>query len=100
MSDDGTRTGSRRGGLGMGCRTRILLAMAALGAGIVGPAVATSAALAASSGVVISQVFGGGGNSGAPFQNDFVELFNLGTAPVSLAGWSLQYASATGTGTL
>jgi hypothetical protein len=47
---------------------------------------------------VISQIFGGGGNSGAPFKNDFVELFNPGPAPVSLAGWSLQYASATGTG--
>ena len=29
-------------------------------------------------GVVVSQVFAGGGNSGAPFTNDFVELFNAG----------------------
>jgi len=43
---------------------------------------------------VISQVFGGGGNSGAPFRNDFIELFNAGTTAVSLAGWSVQYASA------
>src|SRR5262245_21535867 len=49
--------------------------------------------------IIISQVYGGGGNSGAPFRNDFVELFNRGTTTVSLAGWSLQYASATGTGT-
>ena len=55
-------------------------------------------AYALSSGVVISQVYGGGGNSGAPYTHDFIELFNRGTAPVSLAGWSLQYASATGTG--
>src|SRR6266498_1973396 len=48
--------------------------------------------------IVISQVYGGGGNSGAPFRNDFVELFNRGTTTVSLAGWSMQYASATGTG--
>jgi predicted extracellular nuclease len=46
------------------------------------------------SGVVISQVFGGGGNSGAPFRNDFIELFNAGTTAVNLAGWSVQYASA------
>jgi len=46
------------------------------------------------SGVVISQVFGGGGNSGAPFRNDFIELFNAGPTAVSLAGWSVQYASA------
>lgn len=46
--------------------------------------------------VVISQVYGGGGNSGATFTHDFVELLNRGSAAVSLAGWSLQYASATG----
>jgi uncharacterized protein (TIGR03437 family) len=45
--------------------------------------------------VVISQIFGGGGNAGAPFRNDFIELFNAGNAPVSLNGWSVQYASAT-----
>jgi predicted extracellular nuclease len=50
------------------------------------------------SGLVISQVYGGGGNSGAPFTNDFVELFNRSAAPISLAGRSVQYASATGTG--
>jgi len=27
--------------------------------------------------LVISQVYGGGGNSGAPFRNDFIEIFNL-----------------------
>ncbi|RPI72524.1 MAG: lamin tail domain-containing protein, partial [Desulfobacteraceae bacterium] len=55
-------------------------------------------ALAAPSDVVISQVFGGGGNSQAPYKNDFVELFNRSTTAVTLDGWSLQYASATGTG--
>src|SRR5512142_3341693 len=53
---------------------------------------------AISSGVVISQVYGGGGNSGGVYTNDFIELFNRGTSTVSLDGWSLQYASATGTG--
>src|SRR5262245_8962181 len=48
--------------------------------------------------VVISQVYGGGGNAGAPLQNDFVELFNRGTSAVSLTGMSVQYASAMGTG--
>jgi predicted extracellular nuclease len=48
--------------------------------------------------IVISQVYGGGGNSGAPFRNDYVELFNRGTTTVSLSGLSVQYASATGTG--
>jgi uncharacterized protein (TIGR03437 family) len=45
--------------------------------------------------VVISQIFGGGGNSGAPFRNDFIELFNAGNSSVNLSGWSVQYASAT-----
>ena len=55
-------------------------------------------AQAASPSIVISQVYGGGGNSGATYRQDFVELFNRGTASASLAGWSIQYASATGTG--
>lgn len=53
---------------------------------------------AISSSIVISQVYGAGGNAGASFTHDFIELFNRGNTPVSLAGWSLQYASATGTG--
>jgi uncharacterized protein len=53
-------------------------------------------ALAASN-VVVSQVYGGGGNSGAVYKNDFIELFNRGTTPVSLNGMSVQYASDTGT---
>jgi len=48
--------------------------------------------------IVISQVFGGGGNSGALYTHDFIELFNASQTTVSLAGLSLQYASATGTG--
>jgi len=49
--------------------------------------------------VVISQVYGGGGNAGAPFTHDFIELFNQGVTPVNLTGWSVQYQSAAGTGT-
>lgn len=51
---------------------------------------------AANAGVVISQAYGGGGNTGAPFNADFVELFNNGTSTESIAGWSIQYASSTG----
>lgn len=53
---------------------------------------------AQSQGVVISQVYGGGGNSGSVYTNDFIELFNASASPVSLNGWSVQYNSATGTG--
>lgn len=55
-------------------------------------------AQAVSPDLVISQVYGGGGNSGAIYTHDFVELFNRGTTTVSLVGLSIQYASATGTG--
>jgi uncharacterized protein (TIGR03437 family) len=48
-----------------------------------------------SSKLVISQIYGGGGNSGAPLRNDFIEIFNNGSSAVNLAGWSVQYASAT-----
>lgn len=53
-------------------------------------------AQAVSPDVVISEVYGGGGNSGATLTNDFIELFNRGTSPVDITGWSVQYASAAG----
>ena len=56
-----------------------------------------AAVLASSSGVVISQVYGGGGNSGATYKRDFIEIFNAGSAPVAVGGWSVQYASSAGT---
>lgn len=47
--------------------------------------------------VLISQIYGAGGNTGAVYNADYVELFNRGNSTVSLSGWSLQYASASGT---
>ncbi|MGL4517929.1 MAG: lamin tail domain-containing protein, partial [Shewanella sp.] len=46
--------------------------------------------------MVISQIYGGGGNTSAVYKNDFVELLNMGDADVDITNWSLQYASATG----
>ncbi len=46
--------------------------------------------------IVISQLYGGGGNSGATLTNDYVELYNPTGISFNLAGWSLQYASAAG----
>jgi predicted extracellular nuclease len=51
----------------------------------------------AGTGIVISQVYGGGGNSGATYTNDFIELYNPTASSVSLAGWSVQYAASAGT---
>jgi endonuclease G, mitochondrial len=47
--------------------------------------------------LTISQVYGGGGNSSATFRNDYVEIYNPTSSEVDTAGWTLQYASATGT---
>ena len=47
--------------------------------------------------IVISQVYGGGGNTSAPFKNDFIEITNRGATTIDLAGWSVQAASSTGT---
>ncbi|MDT4955327.1 MAG: hypothetical protein QOJ02_3465 [Acidobacteriota bacterium] len=46
--------------------------------------------------IVISQVYGGGGNSGATYKNDFIELYNPTANPISVSGWSVQYASSGG----
>ena len=53
------------------------------------------AAFAVDAQVVISQIYGGGGNAGATFRNDFVELFNRGAQTVNINGWSVQYSAAT-----
>jgi hypothetical protein len=71
--------------------TALLLLSTLLPSGLIGKANAEMA-----DHVVISQVFGGGGNSGAPFNKDFIELYNPTDLPISLDGWKIQYASATG----
>ncbi|HLP04136.1 MAG TPA: lamin tail domain-containing protein [Paludibacter sp.] len=47
--------------------------------------------------VIITEVYGGGGNSGAIYKNDFIELYNTTGSSVQIGGWSVQYYSATGT---
>jgi predicted extracellular nuclease len=69
----------------------VVLALVAVLAGAVHQAGAISTSL------VISQVYGGGGNSGAPLRNDYIELFNRSGADVVVNGWSVQYAATTGT---
>lgn len=51
----------------------------------------------ASAQVRISQIYGGGGNSGSVWTHDFVELVNTGNVAVDLSGWSIRYASGAGT---
>ncbi len=45
--------------------------------------------------IVISQVYGGGGNAGSTFKNDFIELYNSGSGPVDLSTYAVQYAGST-----
>jgi uncharacterized protein len=61
-------------------------------------AIATAqSATAVSPDIVISEVYGGGGNSGATLTNDYIELYNRGGAPVDISTWSVQYGSSGGT---
>jgi hypothetical protein len=46
--------------------------------------------------VLISQVYGGGGDSGSTLNSDYVEIYNRSVATVNLVGWSVQYAAASG----
>jgi hypothetical protein len=46
--------------------------------------------------VVISEIYGGGGNAQAMYKNDFIELYNPSASPVNLDGWSVQYSAAAG----
>ena len=48
----------------------------------------------AASDLVISQIYGGGGTSGATYQNSFLEIFNRGNAAVNLNQWKFQFASS------
>ena len=73
-------------------RVRLLACLLALGAILV-----PTSAGSGSFGIVVSQVFGGGGNAGAPYNADFVELFNRSSTAVDVSGWSVQYATAAGT---
>lgn len=70
----------------------VVAAMAGAGLSVVAPS-----ATAASTSVVVAEAFGGGGNSGASWLSDFVELFNRGDAAVDLTGWTVLYWSAGGT---
>jgi len=77
---------------------RGLAVVAGLAATVTGLALVPAApASAVSDGLVISEVYGGGGNSGATYTHDFIELHNPTDAPISVDGLSVQYRSSGGT---
>lgn len=57
---------------------------------------ASAARAATPANVVISQIYTAGGNSGAPYNADFIELFNPTSGNLTLNNYSVQYASAAG----
>ena len=73
---------------------KLNLVVAVVAAGVL---LAAPFARGATSNVVISQVYGGGGNAGATYTNDFVELFNRGSSAIDLSSWTIQYASSSST---
>mgnify|MGYP001508123814 FL=1 len=59
-------------------------------------AMPTATAAIDGSAAVISEVYGGGGNKGAAFTHDFIELYNPTDAPIDLSGYTVEYFSASG----
>ncbi len=47
--------------------------------------------------VIIYEAYGGGGNVGATYKNDYIVLYNTTDAAIDLSTYSVQYASVTGT---
>lgn len=74
----------------------LLAALLAIGGVLNGIGIAVNAS-PANDHLVISQVYGAGGNgTGASFRQDFIELYNPTNQDISLNGFKLLYASATG----
>ncbi len=79
--------------------TRLLAALAATATFGVVATVPQAASAAGSPDLVISQVYGGGGNSGAPYRSDFVEIVNRSATAVDLSangGWKIEYFASGG----
>ncbi|WP_235680266.1 5'-nucleotidase C-terminal domain-containing protein [Paenibacillus albicereus] len=74
----------------------LFTALALLATLLLPAGMATTVRAAAAGHVVISQIFGAGGNNGAPYNADFIELYNPTSETVSLTDWKLDYASSTG----
>ncbi len=79
---------------GLALRAALLgLAAAPLAGGL---AATPATANPAGTGLVISEVYGAGGNTGAAYTADFVELYNPTAAAIDLAGMAIHYRSASG----
>jgi 5'-nucleotidase len=70
----------------------VALAVTGLSAFVAAPANANPAG----DGLVIDEVYGGGGNSGSTYTNDYIEIFNPTGSAADLSGWSVSYFSSKG----
>ena len=76
---------------------RVPFVFAALALALIAGAPAAAPAATSSSTVVVGELYPGGGNTGATYANDYVELFNRAATTVDVTGWTLQYASSAST---
>ena len=76
-------------------RATVLVGLAVAATSLVAVPV-TATANPAGTGLVISEVYGGGGNSGAQYTHDFIELYNPTDAAISLTGHTVEYFSSGG----
>lgn len=77
-------------------RALTLVASTSIVAGVFTAPSHAQTAVDAAPNILISEVYGGGGNSGAPFTHDFVELYNPSEQEVELDGWVVEYFSSSG----
>src|SRR6201986_1395973 len=77
----------------------VLAALVAIAAGLFTRSRRQEASATPSSALVINEVYGGGGNSGATLTNDFIEVANRSTSAADVDGWSVQYHSGSAPGT-
>ncbi|MDN4161678.1 ExeM/NucH family extracellular endonuclease [Nocardioides abyssi] len=73
---------------------RLLASLSGLAVTAAGLSLVALPAHAVSSGLVISEVYGGGGNAGATYRSDFIELHNPTGSAISVDGWSVQYRAS------
>ncbi|WP_130013222.1 ExeM/NucH family extracellular endonuclease [Serinicoccus sediminis] len=75
---------------------RAVAAVSTAAVAVTGLVALSPAVQAAGPGLVVNEVYGGGGNSGAVYTHDFVELFNSTDSPVDLDGYAVAYYSSSG----
>ena len=77
---------------------RGIVALAAMALAATGLGTLPAAAAVDGTGLEINEFYGRGGSANQPYTHKFVELYNPTAAAITLAGTSLQYRSATGSG--